>query len=309
MNHIELLFLALVLDAILGEPDWIWSKIPHPATIMGRGVDWFDSRLNQGKGRKITGTITIILLVIAALAIGFLVQIFPDYGLLEALIAATLLAQRSLVQHVKDVATALRQGISEGRSAVSLIVGRDPEHLDESAIARSAIESAAENFSDGVIAPAFWFLIFGLPGILVYKLVNTADSMIGHRNEKYYDFGWAAARLDDLLNWVPARLTGGLICLVYWSKSAWNVMLTDADLHRSPNAGWPEAATAGVLGIALAGPRSYNGTMTDFLWVNSTARREIGPDDIEKSIQVLWRSWFAVVWILAILVIFTIKIL
>lgn len=304
MNHIELLLLALALDAVLGEPDWLWSRIPHPAAIMGRGIDWFDTRLNQGKGRKFTGTITVILLVIAALAAGFIIQILPDFGIFEALAAAVLLAQRSLVQHVKDVATALRESLPEGRRAVALIVGRDPENLDESAVARGAIESAAENFSDGVIAPAFWFLLFGAPGIIVYKLVNTADSMIGHKNERYHNFGWAAARLDDLLNWIPARITGGLICLVYWSKSAWDIMLKDADLHRSPNAGWPEAATAGVLGIALSGPRSYDGSITDFLWVNSQGRRELTPDDIENAVQVLWRSWAAVVIVLAVLAIF-----
>ena len=304
MNHIELLLLALVLDAIFGEPDWLWSRVPHPAATMGRGIDWFDSRLNQGKGRKFTGLITIILLVFAVLIIGLIIQILPDFGVLEALIAAILLAHRSLVQHVKDVAIALREGLPEGRRAVSLIVGRDPENLDESAVARGAIESAAENFSDGVIAPAFWFLILGLPGIIVYKMVNTADSMIGHRNERYNEFGWAAARLDDLMNWIPARLTGGLICLVFWSKTAWNVMLVDADLHRSPNAGWPEAATAGVLDIALSGPRSYGGTITDFLWVNPKGRRNLTPDDIDNSVQVLWRSWAAVVVALAVLAIF-----
>ena len=304
MNHIELLLLALIIDAILGEPDWLWSRVPHPAAIMGRGIDWFDTRLNQGMGRKFMGVIALILLILAAFVFGFIIQILPDFGILEALIAAILLAQRSLVQHVKDVATALREGLAEGRRAVSLIVGRDPENLDESAVARSAIESAAENFSDGVIAPAFWFLILGLPGIIVYKLVNTADSMIGHQNERYHEFGWAAARFDDLLNWIPARLTGGLICLVFWSKSAWNIMLTDAELHRSPNAGWPEAATAGVLGVALAGPRSYGGTMTDFLWVNPKGRRELTPDDIENAVQVLWRSWVVIVLVLAILAVF-----
>ena len=304
MNHIELLLLALILDAILGEPDWLWSRIPHPATIMGRGIDWFDARLNTGVNRKLAGVVAITSLFIAALVFGFLVQIFPDYGILEALIAATLLAQRSLVQHVKDVATALRQSLPEGRRAVSLIVGRDTENLDESAVARGAIESAAENFSDGIIAPAFWFLLLGLPGIVAYKLVNTADSMIGHRNEKYTDFGWAAACLDDLLNWIPARLTGALICLVYWSKGAWHIMLTDADLHRSPNAGWPEAATAGVLDIALSGPRNYNGEPMDFLWINPRGRKDLTPMDIDRSTQIIWRSWLSVVVVLAVLAVF-----
>ena len=182
-----------------------------------------------------------------------------------------------------------------------MIVGRDPENLDENAVARSAIESAAENFSDGVIAPAFWFLIFGLPGIMAYKIINTADSMIGYRNERYEDFGWAAARLDDIVNWVPARITGALICLAHWSKAGWDTMQADAHHHRSPNAGWPEAAMAGVLGIAISGPRSYNGTMTTLPWVNGASRKPLSPMDIEAAVRVLWQSWYVAIAILAII--------
>lgn len=300
MNHIELLLLALILDAILGEPDWLWARFPHPATLMGRGVNWFDERLNHGENRKFRGVVTITLLTLGALLLGGIIQILPDFGLFEGLIAAILLAQKSLVQHVTAVATALREGLPEGRRAVALIVGRDPENLDESSVARGAIESAAENFSDGVIAPAFWFLLLGLPGIVAYKVINTADSMIGHKNERYGQFGWAAARLDDLVNWIPARITGGLICLTFLSKNAWHVMQRDADLHRSPNAGWPESATAGVLEIALSGPRSYCGEMTDFPWVNPQGRKTLGADDIENSVQVLWRSWLVGVVVLAL---------
>ncbi len=301
MSILSLLLIALILDAILGEPDWLWHRFPHPATLMGRCVEWLDDRLNHGQNRQNAGILTITILTLGALALSLFIKSIPDAGLLEALLAAILLAQRSLTDHVSQVAEALRSSLPEGRRAVSMIVGRDPEALDESAVARGAIESAAENFSDGVIAPAFWFLIFGLPGILIYKVINTADSMIGHRNERYQDFGRATARLDDLVNWVPARLTGGLICLAYWSKTGWNAMQADAKHHRSPNAGWPEAVMAGVLGIAVSGPRSYNGTMTELMWVNDAGRKSLTPEDIDAAVRVLWRSWFVGVGILAAL--------
>lgn len=299
MTIISLLLIALILDAVLGEPDWLWSRFPHPATLMGRSVEWLDDRLNHGDNRRNAGVITIAILTVGALAVGLFIKSIPDAGLLEAAFAAVLLAQRSLTTHVSQVADALRSSLSEGRRAVSMIVGRDPEELDENAVARSAIESAAENFSDGVIAPAFWFLLFGLPGIMVYKMINTADSMIGYRNERYEDFGWAAARLDDMVNWIPARISGGLICLAHWSLDAWETMKTDARHHRSPNAGWPEAAMAGVLGIAISGPRSYNGTLTNLPWVNGSGRKPLSPTDIEAAVRVLWQSWFVGVAILA----------
>ena len=292
MNTLELLLVALILDALLGEPEWLWSRLPHPATLMGRCVEWLDERLNHGDNRREAGIVTITILTVGGLILSLFIAAIPDAGLLEALIAAILLAQRSLTDHVSRVAEALRSSLPEGRRAVSMIVGRDPEQLDESAVARGAIESAAENFSDGVIAPAFWFLIFGLPGIVVYKIINTADSMIGHRNERYEDFGWAAARLDDIVNWAPARISGGLICLAHWSRDGWEAMQADANHHRSPNAGWPEAAMAGVLDIAISGPRSYNGTIIDLPWVNGTGRKPLGPIDIEAAVRVLWRSWF-----------------
>ena len=300
MSILTLLLIALIIDAALGEPEWLWSRFLHPAAMMGRSVEWLDNRLNHDDNRRNAGIITITILSLGALVVGWFIKSIPDAGILEVLFAAVLLAQRSLTTHVTHVADALRSSISEGRRAVSMIVGRDPEELDESAVARSAIESAAENFSDGVIAPAFWFLIFGLPGIIVYKIINTADSMIGYRNERYEEFGWATARLDDFVNWAPARITGTLICLAHWSLAGWETMKSDARHHRSPNAGWPEAAMAGVLGIAISGPRSYDGSVKDLPWVNGTGRKPLGPVDIEASVRVLWQSWFVGVAILAI---------
>ncbi|WP_290685460.1 MULTISPECIES: adenosylcobinamide-phosphate synthase CbiB [unclassified Haematobacter] len=282
---------ALALDAVFGEPERLWSRVPHPAVLMGRMIDGMDRRFNRGAGRRAKGAVGIGLLVLLALLAGRLVAALPGGGLLEVLAAAVLLAQRSLADHVAAVATGLRASLVEGRRAVARIVGRDTAAMDAPAVARAAIESAAENLSDGVVAPAFWFLVGGLPGILVYKLVNTADSMIGHRTPRHEDFGWAAARLDDLLNLVPARLTALLIALAHGRPDARRVILRDAPLHRSPNAGWPEAAMAAVLGIALSGPRSYHGERQDFPYVNAEGRHDIGAAEIDAAVAALWRTW------------------
>ncbi len=300
MSVFLMVVIALVLDAVFGEPDWLWNRYPHPATLMGRAVNWFDESLNKGTMRRIKGVITVLSLCVIGFVLGKIIQIIPDFGLLEILGAAILLAHRSLIQHVEDVAEALRGGLTAGRDSVAMIVGRDSNRLDESGVARSAIESAAENFSDAVIAPAFWFLLLGLPGIVVYKIVNTADSMIGYQTEEYSEFGYAAAKLDDLMNWIPARLTAGLICLANWDSKAFDVVLRDADMHRSPNAGWPEAAMAGVLNIALSGPRSYHGTMTDDPFVNDAGKKTLGATDIEDAVAVLNRSWLLFVGVLAV---------
>lgn len=288
-----LLLLALLLDAALGEPKWLWSRLPHPAVLMGRAVGFVDQRLNAGDQRKAKGVAAMAGLGLLALSLGWLIRLVPDFGALEVVVAAMLLAQKSLVQHVQAVADALRLSLGDGRRAVAMIVGRDTGAMDPGAVSRAAIESAAENFSDGVIAPAFWFLIAGLPGLMLYKITNTADSMIGHRTPRYEQFGWAAARFDDVLNWLPARLTALIIALVYGRAQSAAVIIRDAALHRSPNAGWPEAAMAVVLGLALSGPRSYGGVMTDFPYVYPEGRRDAGPGDIDASVAVLWRSWLA----------------
>ncbi len=202
-----------------------------------------------------------------------------------------LLAQRSLVDHVNAVSRALRISLGDGRRAVAMIVSRDTAQMDASAVSRSAIESAAENLSDGVIAPAFWLLIGGLPGLLAYKIVNTADSMIGYRTPRHEQFGWAAARLDDVLNWIPARCTALLIALSHFGLTSWADIRSDAAKHRSPNAGWPEAAMARRLGVAIAGPRAYDGEMHDFPFVNAAGRKTLSPDDIDTTCRALWQSW------------------
>ena len=297
-----MLVAALLLDAAMGEPKWLWSRVPHPAVLMGRAIGWCDARFNDGTRAR--GVLVMTGLVTGAGLLGIAIAALPLGWLWSVLIAAMLLAQRSLVTHVRAVADGLRYGTGEGRRAVAMIVGRDSSGLDAPGVARAAIESAAENFSDGVIAPAFWFLIGGLPGILIYKLVNTADSMIGYRTPRHEAFGWAAARLDDVLNWVPARATAGLIALAHWSGRAVDVTHQDARLHRSPNAGWPEAAMAGVLDVALAGPRSYHGESREFPWVNAGGDRDIGVAEIEAAIAVLWRVWLVFGAGLLVLVLF-----
>lgn len=288
-----LLLGAMALDAVMGEPRWLWSRVPHPAVLMGRLIGWADMRFNTGP-RWHNGVLVVMGLVAGAALLGVVIEALPLGWLWSLVGGAILLAQRSLVQHVQAVADGLRYGVGEGRRAVAMIVGRDTREMDEPAVARAAIESAAENFSDGVIAPAFWYLVGGLPGILVYKIVNTADSMIGYRTPRHEEFGWAAARLDDVLNWVPARITAALIALAFWSGRAVDVVRQDAGLHRSPNAGWPEAAMAGVLDVALSGPRSYHGKSRDFPWVNGSGERQIGVTEIERAISVLWRVWAVV---------------
>jgi adenosylcobinamide-phosphate synthase len=287
-----ILILAMLLDATFGEPRLLWDRVPHPAVLMGRLVGWCDRRFNRGEDRKASGIIVTLGLLVTGLVTGSLIHILPDFGLLEILTVAILLAQKSLVDHVRAVATALRRSVAEGRRAVAMIVGRDTAEMTGPDIARAAIESAAENLSDGVVAPIFWYLILGLPGLVAYKLINTADSMIGHMTPRHREFGWAAARLDDVLNLIPARLTALLMALTHgWVDPT--PILRDAPKHRSPNAGWPEAALAPVLNVALSGPRSYNGVRKHYDWVWPEGRRDPGPDDIDAAANALWRVWAA----------------
>lgn len=291
MSNVALLLAALILDALVGEPEPVWKRVRHPVRIMGDFVGWADKKFNNGERRRAKGAALAAAGVLASLAGGALIAAVPDFGLLEVLVAATLLCQKSLLEHVRTVADGLRYGLQEGRSAVGKIVGRDVRELDGAGVARAAIESAAENFSDGVVAPAFWFAVLGLPGIVAYKFINTADSMIGYRNDRFRDFGWAAAKLDDIVNYVPARLSAALIAIAHGCWSAFRVMKDDAPRHRSPNAGWPEAALACVLGVALSGPRTYGGVAVEIPFVNSGGRNAISIEDIDRAVNAVWRTW------------------
>jgi adenosylcobinamide-phosphate synthase len=295
------LLLALVLDAVVGDPDRVWRRVPHPVAWFGALIGTCDRLLNRPvwspERRRLAGVLSVAaLLVIAfvpALLLEGVLRALPGGDLLVALVASVFLAQKSLALHVRRVRHAFGEGgLAAARQAVSMIVGRDPERLDQAGVARAAIESAAENFSDGVVAPAFWFALLGLPGLVAYKAVNTADSMIGHLSARHRDFGWAAARLDDVLNLAPARLAGLLIAGGAWAvrgspRHAGAVMLRDAGLHRSPNAGWPEAAMAGALGLALGGPRVYAAGPVDEPFLNAPGRHDAGPDDIGRALRVM----------------------
>ena len=293
------LVIAMLLDAVLGEPRMLWDRLPHPAVLMGRLVAFLDRTLNTGQDRKSKGVLALSVLCFTAAVIGSLLSQFG--WVIEIIVSAILLAQKSLIDHVRAVATGLRTSIEEGRFAVSMIVSRDTKDMNQAQVARSAIESAAENFSDGVIAPAFWFLIGGLPAMLVYKFVNTADSMIGYKTEKYLEFGWASARFDDLLNWIPARLS--MLLIVVFAKQPVNfrAIVSEAKRHKSPNAGWPEAAMARAINVALAGPRSYGGQLQQLPWVNETGRQSITADDVDAAFRILWRAW-NLAWIAIIVV-------
>ena len=295
------LLLALVLDAIIGDPDRVWRRFPHPVVWFGALIGLFDRLLNReawsSEARRTAGILSVAALVAAAVIPAMLLEsvlrAVPAGDILVACVASVFLAQKSLFGHVRAVRDAFRNGgLPAARHAVSLIVGRDPERLDETGVARAAIESTAENFSDGVVAPAFWFALLGLPGLVAYKAVNTADSMIGHLSVRHRDFGWAAARLDDALNLLPARLAGFLIASSAWivrgsPGEAVRVMLRDASLHRSPNAGWPEAAMAGALGLALGGPRIYAAGPVDEPFLNAPGRRNASPEDIARGLRVM----------------------
>ncbi|MFK7836043.1 MAG: adenosylcobinamide-phosphate synthase CbiB [Sulfitobacter sp.] len=289
MSIAFVLCVAMVLDAVLGEPAWLWRRLPHPAVLMGRLIGWADKHLNQGAMCRAKGVVLVLALILLAQVIGGALSALGPVA--EIVVTAILLAQRSLVQHVRAVAEGLRLSVPQGRRAVAMIVSRDTSDMQAPAVARSAIESAAENLSDGVIAPALWFLVAGLPGLLTYKFINTADSMIGYRTERHAAFGWAAARLDDLLNLIPARLTALLIALPTRQLTKWRAIRANAQLHRSPNAGWPEAAVARAVQVALAGPRAYDGVMQDFPWVNGAGNKEIGPAQIDATITMLWQAW------------------
>ena len=256
---------ALMLDWLFGEPDMLWRRIPHPVVLFGQAIglaERFGNRKKHinGRTRRMAGMGAMIILTLVAGLVGIFISLGDIIA--ELLVLTILLASRSLDDHIRAVCSALEENIQAARDAITMIVGRDTNQMDDADIARAAIETGAESLSDGVIAPAFWFLLLGLPGLLIYKMTNTADSMIGYRNARYLAFGWAAARFDDFLNYVPARLTALLICVAAATSrggvhGAFASMWQDAGKHQSPNAGWPEAAMAGGIDVWLAGPRRY----------------------------------------------------
>lgn len=291
---------AILLDWLIGDPPWLWRVLPHPVVVIGKLIGFLEKRLNRIRFsdglRRFNGILTVLIVVGVAAAVGhFLHRFLAHYrwgwtG--ELVLVAVMLAQRDLFDHVRRVRQGLLLGgLEGGRAAVSHIVGRDPTSLDAYGVARAGIESLAENFADGVVAPAFWYLVFGPAGILAYKALNTADSMIGHRSPRFRNFGWAAARLDDLANLIPARLAGLMIALaaLFLPKAslpqALVTMGRDAGKHRSPNAGWPEAAMAGALDLALAGPRRYGAEVVNDPWIGK-GRAKCNPQDMRRALML-----------------------
>lgn len=301
---VTLALLALLIEVIVGYPDRLVRAIGHPVTWMGRMIAALDRALNHetmsDAKRRAAGVAALLAIIGVPAIIGHVVErgvlLLPLGIVVAAIIASTLIAQRSLREHVAHVATALEHdGVAAGRAAVAHVVGRDPDTLDEAGVARAAIESLAENFSDGVVAPAFWLAATGLAGGAAYKAINTADSMIGHRTPRHDAFGWAAARLDDLVNLPASRLSALLIVAAAAmspgasAMHAWRAVVRDAPRHRSPNAGYPEAAMAGALGLALAGPRVYGGVRIEDALMGD-GRRDATAADIRAALQLYRRA-------------------
>ncbi len=297
---------ALALDAAFGWPAALYRRIGHPVGLFAGIIAACETRWNRlersDRRRHALGALTLLLLVLVAAGPAWAMQTwlfasFDGWGWVGvAVLAWPALAQRSLFDHVRAVADKLDRGdLPAARGAVGRVVGRDTGALGEAGVARAAIESLAESFCDGVAAPLFWLLLLGLPGIWAYKAINTADSLIGHREDRWRAFGWAAARSDDLANWIPARLSGALICLT--GHGGWRILCRDAGNHASPNAGWPEAAMAGALGLRLAGPIAYDGVMHDKPWIGD-GRCDADAGDIDRALTLYLRACL-MLWLIA----------
>jgi adenosylcobinamide-phosphate synthase len=308
--------LAVIVERYIGYPKAILDAIGHPVIWMGRLISLLDRSINRPAASlpegRLRGVIALTILMAAAFIPGWIIASLLAQSrvgwIVEALLATSLIAQKSMRDHVLDVRKALNRSLPEARKSVSKIVGRDPSHLDESGVSKAALESLAENASDGIVAPVLWYALLGLPGLAVYKAINTADSMIGHKSEKYLHFGWAAARLDDLVNIPASRLTGLLFAVasrpldLQEVKRVIAIMRRDAPKHGSPNAGWPEAAMAAALGLRFGGPRSYAGERVDLPWMGE-GRTTMNRDDIKRGLKLFSRAMWL---LLALLLVFAI---
>lgn len=303
------MLLAWMLENVLGWPDWLYKRVGHPVAWLGHLVSVCDRVFNADGVphwvRYSCGVVTVFISLAISIGLAVLIsQVLPNswWGFtIEALIASSLIATRSLYAHVSAVALPLRDGdLDHARCAVSMIVGRNTDQLNHAGIARAGLESLAENTSDGVVAPLFWGVLFGLPGLAAYKAINTLDSMIGHRKPRYQAFGGFAARVDDIANLFPARLTGIVFALASLKPSAFSVMLRDAGRHRSVNAGWPEAAMAGALGVRLSGPRAYDAGVRNEPWLNADAR-DPNNSDLARGLMLFRRAMAGGMLLLALL--------
>jgi adenosylcobinamide-phosphate synthase len=306
--------IAALVERYVGYPSILQNTMRHPVQWMGDLIKIADDELNLDPENKLKSNLAgggALLAMIAAVAIPtYIVQVIASYlplpSLWLALLATPFIAQKSLSDHVQAVDRALSSSLTDGRKAVSMIVGRETKNLDESGITRAALESLAENTADGIVAPLFWFTVAGLPGIVAYKLINTADSMIGHMSPQHRHFGYAAAKLDDLVNLPASRLTGLFFAAaaLFTSKSAAENALTsmwnDAGKHRSPNAGWPEAAMAGALGIKFGGPRAYEGEWVDLAWMGN-GREDLNRSEIATGLKLYDRALWIMTAVLLLL--------
>lgn len=295
--------LALLVERFAGYPKGIYDRISHPVVWIGHVITFLDHHLNRAGADREEGRLRGIIALAVLVAVAFIptwlvartIEGWRIGWILEALLATSLIAQKSMRDHVIDVYVALNRSLPEARDAVAKIVGRDPANLDEPEIAKAALESLAENTSDGIVAPVFWYALLGLPGLAVYKAINTADSMIGHRSERYRHFGWASARVDDLVNLPCSRLTGVLFAAAapHRFNQIMAVMKRDAPKHQSPNAGWPEAALAAALSVRFGGPRAYEGEIVNLAWMGE-GRNDLARHDIKRALGVFNRA----LWIL-----------
>jgi len=299
MSLAAMMLVAMAIDAVIGWPLVLHARIGHPVTWIGALIGWADRCWNRpGTRRRWRGAaVALSVIALAALAGAALQAVLPEDWMgvvIGGVLAWPLVALRSMHDHVAEVARPLAAGdLGGARDAVAMIVGRDPARLDGAGVARAALESLAENTSDGITAPLFWGVVAGLPGIAAYKAINTLDSMIGHRTPRHEAFGWAAARIDDIANLLPARLTGLIFALVSGRpRAALACMGRDARHHRSPNAGWPEAAMAGALGRRLSGPRIYGERVAEEPWVNGAAP-DPGPGDLGRGLALYRRAMWA----------------
>ena len=299
------MLIALCIDRLFGWPDFLFRRFSHPVVGFGHLISLFESKLNKSiwssNLRKATGLFSLFFLVAGLASLSFLILLAIPEGpigiLVTSILVWPLIAAKSLSDHVEAVAEPLKfNDVIKARQAVSMIVGRNSNHLDSNDIARASLESLAENTSDGVTAPLFWGVVLGFPGVLIYKFVNTADSMIGYKNERYRDFGWASARFDDLVNYIPARLTSLIYAIISRNTlEVLHVTLRDASHHRSPNAGWPETSVATSIGVKLSGPRIYDGVETNDPWLNKDGRNPTGCDvfsGLKLFDRFLWATTF-----------------
>jgi adenosylcobinamide-phosphate synthase len=311
--HFTAAALALLIERLFGYPRQLYDRISHPVEWIGTILAKLETLLYepevealQARLRGLAALLVLLFIVVLpSVLIGSFLSTFKFGWIIEALLATALIAQHSLYEHVSAVGRGLDTSLIEGRKAVAKIVGRDPAALDESGVVKGALESLAENTSDGIVAPLFWYVLLGLPGIVAYKAINTADSMIGHKSERYIYFGWAAARLDDFINLPASRITG----LLFVSAAAWNdsergklamqAMWRDASKHQSPNAGWPESALAASLGVKFGGPRSYAGTRVDLPWMGE-GRELLNRDDIRKGLRLYGTAMTFLFFLLAL---------